>query len=91
MAAGALQHSHAQWAVAGTGVAGPGGGSADKPVGTVWLAWAWRSTSGEVVADAVRQQFAGDRAAVRAATVVCALEGVLHRLGLVAVGTDGSA
>lgn len=81
MAAGALARSHAQWAVAVTGVAGPGGGSADKPVGTVWLAWAWRSAVGEVATDALRQQFAGDRAAVRAATVVCALDGLLRRLG----------
>jgi len=91
MAAGALQRSHAQWAVAVTGVAGPGGGSADKPVGTVWLAWAWRSTLGDVTTDAVRQQFAGDRAAVRAATVVCALEGVLRRLGTAAAGAGGAA
>jgi len=91
MAAGALQRSHAQWAVAVTGVAGPGGGSADKPVGTVWLAWAWRSTSGDVTTDAVRQQFAGDRAAVRAATVVCALEGVLRRLGPAAADAGGAA
>jgi nicotinamide-nucleotide amidase len=71
MAQGALQHSRAQVSVAVTGVAGPGGGSTDKPVGTVWFAWAlpWGVTS-EV------QHFAGDRAAVRAATVAHAL----HRL-----------
>ncbi|MEY4140223.1 MAG: hypothetical protein RLZZ371_2405, partial [Pseudomonadota bacterium] len=40
MASGALAHSQAQVAIAVTGVAGPGGGSAEKPVGTVWLAWA---------------------------------------------------
>ena len=68
MAQGALQRSRAQVAVAVTGVAGPGGGSADKPVGTVWFAWAlpW-GVSSEV------QHFAGDRAAVRAATVAHAL------------------
>jgi nicotinamide-nucleotide amidase len=68
MAAGALAHSNAQVAVAVTGIAGPGGGSADKPVGTVWLGWAW---PGGVVTE--RCQFDGDRAAVRAATVQHAL------------------
>ena len=64
MAAGALAHSRAQVAVAVTGVAGPGGGSADKPVGTVWFGFAW---PGGVVSEVMH--FAGDRAAVRHATV----------------------
>ena len=68
MAAGALAHSHAQVAVAVTGVAGPGGGSAEKPVGTVWLGFA---LAGQVHAE--RQHFPGDRAVVRAATVQHAL------------------
>ena len=55
-------------AVAVTGVAGPTGGSADKPVGTVWLAW---HVNGHTHSE--RCQFAGDRAAVRAATVRRAL------------------
>jgi len=68
MAAGALAHSHAQVAVAVTGVAGPGGGSADKPVGTVWFGFALPGCfSGEL------RHFAGDRAAVRQATVLHAL------------------
>ncbi|TXH86662.1 MAG: CinA family protein [Rhodoferax sp.] len=75
MAQGALQHSKAQVAVAVTGIAGPTGGSADKPVGTVWLAWA----SPEGVS-AELQHFAGDRAAVRNATVVHALQGLVQRL-----------
>ena len=75
MAAGALARSQAQVAVAVTGVAGPGGGSASKPVGTVWLAWAtpqglWSE----------RQVFAGDRAAVRQATVDHALEQLVQHL-----------
>jgi nicotinamide-nucleotide amidase len=64
MALGALQHSAAQVAVAVTGIAGPNGGSADKPVGTVWFAWA---TPEGVVSE--RQQWSGDRAAVRSATL----------------------
>ncbi|HSO46208.1 MAG TPA: CinA family protein [Rhodoferax sp.] len=68
MAAGALAHSHAQVAVAVTGVAGPSGGSAEKPVGTVWLAWA---TPMGVISEL--KHFNGDRAAVRQATVHHAL------------------
>ncbi|MDO8318268.1 CinA family protein [Rhodoferax sp.] len=68
MAFGALARSHAQVAIAVTGVAGPGGGSADKPVGTVWLAWA---TPMGITSEL--QHFVGDRAAVRHATVQHAL------------------
>jgi nicotinamide-nucleotide amidase len=75
MAAGALVHSCAQLSVAVTGVAGPNGGSADKPVGTVWLAW---TTPAGVTAE--RCHFPGDRAAVRQSTVVQALAGLLERL-----------
>jgi nicotinamide-nucleotide amidase len=75
MAAGAVAHSHAQLAVAVTGVAGPTGGSADKPVGTVWLGWA---TPGGVFTE--HQRFDGDRSAVRQATVRHALAGLLQRL-----------
>ena len=79
MAAGALARSLAALAVAVTGVAGPGGGSAAKPVGTVWLAWAWRDGAGTVQVDALLQRFDGDRAAVRQATLVVALQGLLVR------------
>ncbi len=75
MAAGALAHSPAQLAVAVTGVAGPTGGSADKPVGTVWFGWA--TPAGTFTE---HQRFDGDRAAVRAATVRHALAGLLQRL-----------
>lgn len=64
MAAGALAHSHAQVAVAVTGVAGPSGGSPTKPVGTVWFGFA---LPGQIVTE--KCHFDGDRAAVRAATV----------------------
>ena len=76
MAAGALRHAPVQVAVAVTGVAGPGGGSAAKPVGTVWFGWA---TPQGVDTGCVR--FDGDRAAVRQATVAHALAGLLQRLG----------
>lgn len=76
MAEGAVRHSRAQLAVAVTGVAGPGGGSADKPVGTVWFGWTLPGgTHSEM------RRFDGDRAAVRAATVRHALAGLLERLG----------
>ncbi len=75
MAAGALAHSPVQLAVAVTGVAGPTGGSADKPVGTVWFGWA--TPAGTFTE---HQRFDGDRAAVRAATVRHALTGLLQRL-----------
>jgi nicotinamide-nucleotide amidase len=68
MVLGALAHSPAQVAVAVTGVAGPTGGSADKPVGTVWFGLA---VPGQVLTE--RCLFPGDRAAVRAATVQHAL------------------
>ena len=68
MATGAVARSHAQVAVAVTGVAGPTGGSADKPVGTVWFGWCVAGQTHSQV-----QHFAGDRAAVRAATVRHAL------------------
>lgn len=75
MAQGAVTHAHAQVAVAVTGVAGPGGGSADKPVGLVWFGWA---VPGGVHTDV--QRFDGDRAAVRAATVRHALARLLTLL-----------
>lgn len=76
MVEGAITHSKAQVAVAVTGVAGPTGGSRDKPVGTVWFAW---SVHGKTSAQ--RMLFAGDRAAVRAATVRHALEQLVKQLG----------
>jgi nicotinamide-nucleotide amidase len=68
MAEGALAHSHAQVAVAVTGVAGPSGGSPAKPVGTVWFGFA---LPGKVLTE--KCHFDGDRAAVRQATVRHAL------------------
>jgi nicotinamide-nucleotide amidase len=75
MARGALNASKAQWAVAITGVAGPSGGSAEKPVGTVCFAWA-----GPDAVTASRLHFAGDRAAIRRESVAVALQGLIDRL-----------
>ena len=77
MAQGALAHSRADWALSITGVAGPSGGSPQKPVGTVCFAWAGPAGSVEVVT----RHFAGSRAEVRAQSVACALHGLLQRAG----------
>ncbi|MDB6051570.1 MAG: CinA-like [Pseudomonas sp.] len=74
MVAGAQVNSQAHFAVAVSGVAGPDGGSVDKPVGTVWLAW---GDGTQVVSE--RRQFDGDRDEVRRQTVKAALEGLLQR------------
>ena len=76
MAQGALSHSRADWSVAITGVAGPGGGSLEKPVGTVCFAWAAKETGCE----AQTCHFSGDRAEVREQAVRHALRGLLERL-----------
>lgn len=65
MALGALRHSHADWALAISGVAGPGGGSPSRPVGTVCFAWA--GPDGRVETDT--RHFPGNREAVRAQSV----------------------
>ncbi len=76
MVAGALQHSDAQVAVAVSGIAGPDGGTPDKPVGTVWFAWGIQD--GTTLAQ--RHQLKGDRAAVRAQSVRIALQGIIDLL-----------
>lgn len=76
MARGLLVMTPADWGVAVTGIAGPGGGSADKPVGLVWIAWAQRHGA----IDSARHQFSGDRGAIREASVEAALQGLADRL-----------
>jgi len=80
MAEGALHLSGANIAVAVSGVAGPDGGTPEKPVGTVWFAWAVRDSGKERIETSC-QQFAGDRELIRELTVAHALQGVIERLG----------
>lgn len=76
MVAGALCHSQAQLALAISGIAGPGGGTPEKPVGTVWFAWA----TNDGVSVARLHRLAGNRAEIRAQAVRIALQGVLELL-----------
>ncbi len=73
MALGALQRAPVELSVAVTGIAGPGGATAGKPVGTVWLAVATKDAAGTAQAESRRLQLDGDRAAVRQQTVMQAL------------------
>ena len=97
MAAGALIAHRAHLAIAVSGIAGPGGGNAERPVGTVWFAWAHEphqyspdnaqtpdraaDTGSPRVVNSEVQVFSGDRLQVRDATVCHALQGALHLLG----------
>lgn len=76
MVEGALARSHAQLAVAVSGVAGPSGGTPEKPVGTVCLAWGRKNRKPR----SETRHFSGDREAIRRASVERALEGVLALL-----------
>ncbi len=76
MVTGALANSDANIGIAVSGIAGPGGGSQIKPVGTVWIAWGIQHFPPE----ARCYHFSGDRASIRAAAVVAALEGMLTLL-----------
>lgn len=82
MAAGALRHSRADFAVAVTGVAGPDGGSADKPVGTVCFGWSRRGGEGEGEGAGEtktrRVLLAGNRREVRDQSIETALQGLLE-------------
>ena len=84
MVQGALLHSKAQVALAVSGIAGPGGGSIDKPVGTVCFAWAWPK-NGESIEPGVQLYaetccFSGDREAIRRQAVAHSLKGVTRAL-----------
>jgi nicotinamide-nucleotide amidase len=77
MVQGMLGRAPVQWAVAVSGIAGPDGGTPDKPVGTVWIGWGGTAVAGS----ASRFRFAGDRDAVRRHSARAALEGLLQLLG----------
>ena len=76
MVSGALVYSGASIAVAVTGIAGPGGGAPDKPVGTVWIAWKRRG--GYALAELFH--FDGDRDAIRRQTVAIAMQGLRRQV-----------
>lgn len=75
LAEGLRERAETAWSLAITGIAGPGGGSEEKPVGTVWVA-----VAGPGGTTAIRRQLTGDRAAVRAQAVDAALRDLLGRL-----------
>lgn len=76
MAEGALANSHAQVAIAITGIAGPSGGTPEKPVGTVCFAWAGKKRD----TVSAKHQFSGDREGIRRQAVTTALQGLLDFL-----------
>ena len=73
MAAGTIAECKTNIAIAISGIAGPEGGTAEKPTGTVWIAWQWESR-----VETRRFLFAGDRSQVRLAAVEAALSGILE-------------
>lgn len=75
MAKGALNHSHAQFSIAVSGIAGPAGGSIEKPVGTVWIAWAI-----DLHIHSKCYLFSGNRQDIRRQTVLMALEEAVRLL-----------
>jgi len=81
MVQGGLRHSQAHFSLAITGIAGPGGSTADKPVGLVWFSWAEKQESGEPIIWSTHYVFTGDREVVRRQAVATALKGMLGGVG----------
>lgn len=73
MVSGALAHSEADCAIAVTGIAGPDGGSAEKPVGTVYIAWQTKNQAAKIK----KMLLTGSRQQIREQTVIAAIKGVL--------------
>ena len=76
MVVGALLHSHADWALAITGIAGPSGGSPEKPVGTVCFGWVGKTAQ----TSTATCHFSGEREDIRACAVAHALRGLLAQM-----------
>lgn len=87
MALGALARSHAQATFAISGIAGPAGGTPEKPVGTVCFAWALQGGAVETTT----HRFIGDRRSIRAQSVAYALQGMLQRVQCLLQATDSPA
>lgn len=79
MAEGVLKLSGADFSVAVSGIAGPDGGSDEKPLGTVWFAWS-RRDGGDIATEAELRRFDGDRAAVRTSSVAFAMQRLREQL-----------
>lgn len=80
MALGALTKSHADFSLSVSGIAGPSGGSAEKPVGLVWFSWAGKANNEQHIFASEQQVFDGDRNSVRQQAVTYALSGLLKHL-----------
>ena len=80
MAMGALKNSHADFSVSVSGIAGPSGGSAEKPVGLVWFSWAVEENNDQQTLATEKQVFVGDREAVRQQAVEYALMEIIKLL-----------
>lgn len=76
MARGVFARMHVDCTVAVSGVAGPSGGTTDKPVGTVWLAWAWRDAVGNTLVRTHEVHLSGNRSEIRLQTVALAVKGL---------------
>ena len=78
MALGALKNSHADFSMSVSGIAGPGGGSEDKPVGLVWFSWAKKENNESIVLASEKQIFNGDRDSVRSQAVEYVLSELIN-------------